>query len=67
MPRRNQTNKHQPFVLHKSCNTKRCYPNRIEAQKIAELQMLENISLELSVYKCDECRFWHLTRNSSIN
>jgi hypothetical protein len=67
MPRHNQYTKHQPFVLHKSCDSKRSYKNEIEAQKIAELQMLENINLELSVYKCDSCKFWHLTKTNTNN
>lgn len=63
MPRRNQRVPHKPFVLHISCLDKRKYRSENEAKNIAEIQMLENMSLELSVYKCNECAFWHLTRN----
>jgi len=62
MPRRNKSQKNNPFISYESCHNKRRYINEKDAQKIAELQMLENMSLELSVYKCDACKFWHLTR-----
>ncbi len=65
MPRRNKSVKNQQFVFFETCRTKRRYNNEKEAQKIAEIQMLENMSLELAVYKCNECKFWHLTRTSS--
>jgi rubrerythrin len=45
-----------------SCQAKRRYKSEKEALKIADLQMLQNMSLELAVYKCDICGFWHLTR-----
>ncbi|MCX6728650.1 MAG: hypothetical protein NTV39_02695 [Candidatus Saccharibacteria bacterium] len=62
MPRKNRINKHQPLQLEKLvCNKKR-YDSDREAQKAAETQMLENMNLELSVYRCDTCRYWHLTR-----
>lgn len=45
------------------CNKKN-YKNETEAQRMAELQMLENMSLELSVYKCNLCKYWHLTKSA---
>ncbi len=62
MPRANKTIKHKPYTLLFSCKNKRPYKNEKDAQNIAEIQMLENINLELAVYKCSECNFWHLTR-----
>jgi hypothetical protein len=62
MPRRNNIEKHRRFVISMPCQDKRRYKNEKEALKIADLQMLENMSLELSIYKCDTCDFWHLTR-----
>lgn len=47
-----------------NCNSKRKYRNENEATRTAEVQMLADMNLELSVYKCDVCRHWHLTRVS---
>lgn len=41
--------------------TKRNFKNQHDAQKAAEFHMLENMQLELSVYQCDMCQYWHLT------
>lgn len=43
--------------------TKRRYRNEKDAGDAAEFQMLQDMSLELSVYKCDLCKYWHLTRS----
>jgi rubrerythrin len=64
MPRRNNIEKHQPFIFNGSCQNKRRYKTEQEARKMADLQILEKMNLELSVYKCDICGFWHLTRKS---
>lgn len=65
MPRRNKPQKHRPFTFYTSCQVKNRYKNENEALKAAEFQMLQDMRLELSVYKCDVCRFWHLTRQKS--
>ena len=62
MPRHNNTEKHQLFTFHFSCQNKRRYKTENEALKAAEFQMLQDMNLELSVYKCNDCSFWHLTR-----
>jgi len=64
MPRKNKSTKHQRFATSLFQCTKRKYKNENEAQDAAEHQMLENMSLELSVYECDICKNWHLTRNA---
>jgi hypothetical protein len=64
MPRRNK-----PVEQHRStltnnlnnCQSKRRFRSLNEAEKVAELQMLQDMRLELSVYKCDYCGGWHLT------
>lgn len=64
MPRRTKRiNKPMPMISFFNCNSKRKYRSENEATRVAEIQMLADMNLELSVYKCDSCRFWHLTRN----
>jgi hypothetical protein len=65
MPRRNKTGVNRPFTFNKSCQNKRSYKSEQEASNVAEIQMLEDMNLELAVYKCNECTFWHLTRRVS--
>jgi hypothetical protein len=62
MPRRTNVEVHKPFIFYQSCQDKHKYKNEKEALAAAEMQMLRNMSLELSVYKCNDCRYWHLTR-----
>lgn len=62
MPRRNNTQSHQPFRFISSCDTKRRFRTEREAIAAAEYQMLIKPTLELSVYKCEQCGGWHLTR-----
>lgn len=48
--------------LPTSCSlVKKSYKTEDEAKKTAEIQMLVNQGLELKVYKCDLCNYWHLT------
>lgn len=66
MPRRNKTithKKHQTANIAMNCNSKRRFLNKNEAEKMAEYQMLINPDLQLSVYQCDLCHRWHLTKN----
>ena len=63
MPRKNKSIKHQQFSTSLFQCTKKKYKSENEAKDAAQFQMLENISLELSVYECDICKYWHLTRN----
>lgn len=64
MPRRNYPKPHIPFTPPKSCEEKRKYRSEKDALDAASLQMLMHPSLELSVYKCDQCGKWHLTRGA---
>lgn len=63
MPRKNKTIKHQPYPIDRLFCVKRRYRNEKEAQQAAEFQMLKDMNLELSVYQCNLCKYWHLTRN----
>ena len=62
MPRKNKIQRHKPLTFYMSCLSKKRYKSEKEALDTAEIQMLQNIGLELSVYKCDTCKYWHLTR-----
>lgn len=46
------------------CHAKRRYLNKLEAERAAELKNLEDTSLDLTVYQCDVCKKWHLTRRT---
>jgi len=63
MPRRNKPVKHARLEPRfDNCDSKRQYLTEREAKATAEYQMLINFDLELSVYKCNMCHKWHLTR-----
>jgi hypothetical protein len=64
MPRRHTNKKHAPLPSGavSTCDQKKRYRNQDDAQKAAELSELRDLSLELTVYQCPYCRFWHLTR-----
>lgn len=63
MPRRNNTPRHQPLVFKSSCDKRRFKTER-EALAAADYQILIKPELELSVYKCQYCGGWHLTRQA---
>lgn len=63
MPRRNKISKRVRYQQNNSCQTKRQYLTEQQAKKSAEYQMLINYELNLSVYKCEYCCKWHLTKN----
>jgi hypothetical protein len=62
MPRRNRQINHVKTTTGDSCHLKRQYLTERQAKETAEHQMLINSSLELSVYLCNICHKWHLTR-----
>jgi hypothetical protein len=61
MSRRNNTPKHTLFTVGLETHTKRKFYTEEQAQRAAELGMLENSNINLSAYKCDLCNGWHLT------
>lgn len=67
MPRKNKTVKHQLYSIDRLFCVKRRYRNEKEAQQVAEFQMLKDMNLELLVYQCNLCKYWHLTRNHVNN
>jgi hypothetical protein len=64
MPRRNNQPPHRPFQQSTTCEEKRRFLNKVEAERAAEIQMLQQHNLELSVYQCKQCHGWHLTRQA---
>jgi hypothetical protein len=62
MPRKNNAPKHAPFHFASNCQAKRRFTSEREAQATADHQMLIKPDLELTVYKCELCGGWHLTR-----
>ncbi len=61
MPRRNNQIKYIP-PKQQSCDHKKQYATENEALRAAHYQTLINHGLGLSVYKCDLCQKWHLTK-----
>lgn len=66
MPRHNKTIRHTRLITIDNCQPKRKFLNETEAKNAAEYQMLITPNLELSVYQCDICHKWHLTRQKNI-
>ena len=64
MPRRNNIPNHTKFKFISSCDTKRRFGTKIQAEAAADYQNLIQSELELSVYRCELCGGWHLTRRS---
>jgi len=63
MPRKNYKNKLKKLspVSLNNCQSKVRYDSKDKANKSAEMRNLENLNLNLEVYKCDMCSGWHLT------
>jgi len=55
---------HTPFRFTSGCDQKRRFKAEKEAREAAEYQMLITPTLELSVYMCQMCGGWHLTRRA---
>lgn len=50
----------------RNCQSKSWYKTESEALEAAELRMLDNMSVELAVYRCNICTNWHLTRVNNL-
>ncbi len=61
MPRRNKTPTLIPRLYRRHCDTKRRFDSEKKAQDAAEFRMLENMTITIEVYQCQDCRGWHLT------
>lgn len=66
MPRRNPKEPIRPYsYLRGTCDHKRRYGTKAEAESVKEHQELLTLSLSLRIYKCPVpgCGGWHLTRS----
>lgn len=57
-------NKINSAAIH-NCQSKIKFFSEKEAIKASEMQNLSNLSLNITVYKCDICSKWHLTKQQS--
>ena len=67
MPRRTPITKHQRYqsdLTKNTCQQKMRYSNELSARRAADLKNLEQTDLNLSVYQCNVCGGWHLTRQN---
>lgn len=44
------------------CDGKKCFASEKEALDAADFHMLENMNVELGVYQCAQCMYWHMTQ-----
>lgn len=63
MPRKNKPIKHTPYVFARNEGGKVRYQSKAAAEKAAELRMLQNPGLELTVYQALDGG-WYLTSQS---
>lgn len=47
------------------CKGKKQFETKQEASEAADFHMLENMNIDLSVYQCDRCHYWHMTRRNN--
>lgn len=58
---------HKEFTPLLPCEGKNRYSTQKEAQGAAEFHMLENMNIELEVYECATCGYWHMTSVKEYN
>jgi hypothetical protein len=51
-------------MTNANCENKRRFKTEALAKDAAEFGMLEHMTIELDVYQCLNCHFWHLTRQT---
>jgi hypothetical protein len=51
----------QSYSFQLPCRQKQMFATEALALTAADFHMLENMSIELDVYRCEVCLFWHLT------
>ena len=62
MPRRNIPQPHKPFHFASHCAQKRRFATEKAAEQVVDDQIFIDSKVKLSVYKCEHCSGWHLTR-----
>jgi len=66
MPKKRRKAEINTYKYRSGCETKTRYDSEAKALEAADFRMLENISVTLTVYQCDVCQGWHLTRGGTI-
>lgn len=56
---------HKEYFYSLPCEGKNQYSSEKEAQGAADYHMLENMNVELEVYQCNVCSYWHMTRKDT--
>jgi hypothetical protein len=62
IPRPRRRKVKTPFQPDLNCTSKRQFKTEAAAKEAAEFGMLQHMTVELDVYHCPNCNFWHLTR-----
>ena len=58
---------HKEYAFHLPCEGKNQYKTEAEAQDAAEFHMLEDMTVELAIYKCTICGYWHMTSQQPVD
>lgn len=67
MPRSRRPNSHKEYTYFLPCEGKNQYETEIAARDAADFHMLENMNIDLDVYHCHVCRFWHMTNTKKTD
>ena len=52
---------HKEYTPLLPCETKNRYKAEEDARDAAEFHMLEDMTIQLDVYQCTVCGYWHMT------
>ena len=61
MPKSRRPRGHKEYSPILPCEGKNRYKTEAEARDAADFHMLENMNVELAVYQCSICGYWHMT------
>ncbi|UTX50995.1 hypothetical protein KI440_02195 [Candidatus Saccharibacteria bacterium TM7i] len=67
MPKSRRTRTHKEYAFHLPCEGKNRYDTEKEASDAADFHMLENMNIDLMVYQCAICGYWHMTSRAETN
>ena len=56
---------HKEYTPLLPCETKNQYKTEADACDAAEFHMLENMNIDLTVYQCTVCSYWHMTSRTA--
>ena len=58
---------HKEYTPLLPCEGKNQYKTEAEAVDAAEFHMLEDMTVELAVYQCHVCSYWHMTSQAATD